>query len=118
MTMPQGSEIVWHPTGARHHVVRWLLGLGAVAIVIGFLNGGVPPEPDIKLPQAAAPAPAPVALPARKPSPPVPVEPVILNAPDSDASRMTEPIAESSAARVQAHAPADYQALRRELFAD
>jgi hypothetical protein len=112
--MQQSSDIVWRPSRAKRHLVRWFVGLGAVVVVLGYLNGGMPTEPALKLPpkqsqSAAVSAGQTVGKAAVTPR----VEPVrILNpllqpAPRVQAVARPSPVARSSA---------DYQALRRELL--
>lgn len=114
ISMQQSSDIVWRPSRTKRHIARWFIGLGAVAAVLGYLNGGMPAEPDIKLPPKQPPSAAISARQTVSKAEVAPrVEPVrILNpslqpAPRLQAVARPSPVARSSA---------DYQALRRELL--
>jgi hypothetical protein len=95
----------------RRHIARWVVGLGGVVAVLAYLNGGMPSEPDIRLPPKLAPAAAPATQPVHKAEVAPRVEPVrVLNPAPQPAPRM------QADARLSPRARADYQALRRELL--
>jgi hypothetical protein len=110
--MQQSSNIVWRPSRAKHHIARWFVAIAAIVAVLGILNGGMPAEPDIKLPPKPALTAAPAAQPVRKADVAPRVEPVILNPSPQPAPRLQAVARPSPVAR----APADYRALRRELL--
>ena len=112
--MQQSSDVIWRPSGAKRHIARWLVGLGGVVAVLGYLNGGMPTEPDIKLPpkpsRSVAVSTVQLARTATASTSPR-VEPVrILNPAPQPAPRL------QAVARPSPRARADYQALRRELL--
>ena len=107
--MQQSSDIIWRPSRAKRHIARWFVGLGGVVAVLAYLNGGMPTEPDIKLPSPSKSTSVSSAQSVRKASPRV--EPVrILNPAPQPAPRL------QVVARPSPRARADYQALRRELL--
>ena len=117
--MQRASDVLWRPAAPkRYRLLRWALGLAAVAAALALMNGGMPREPEIA-----------VATPPRLDRPPTKdrVEPVrILNpsrrsAPVLDEPQMRLPAAERITANPSApvpvrRAPTDYQDLRRELL--
>jgi hypothetical protein len=116
--MQRASDVLWQPVAPkRYRLVRWVLGLAAVAAALAFINGGMRREPDIA-----------VATPhLDQPLAKNRVEPVrILNpsrpsAPALDEPPMRLPAAERITANPSApvptrRAPTDYQDLRRELL--
>jgi hypothetical protein len=112
--MQQSSDIVWRPSRAKRHIVRWFVGLGAVVAVLGYLNGGMPTEPNIKLPPKPPQSAGVSARQAVRKAEVAPrVEPVrILNPSPQTAPRLQAVARPSPVAR----SSADYQALRRELL--
>lgn len=123
--MRRGPDVLWQPAAPKRPrlVLRWVVGLAAVVAALAAINGGMPREPDIRLPSATA-----LTTPPGDPSSlKHPVEPVrILNpsrqtAPVVDEPPLRLPAAERITANPSApvpvrRAPTDYQDLRRELL--
>ncbi len=121
--MQRASDVLWQPAAPkRYRLVRWVVGLAAVAAALALINGGMPREPEIALPGG----PTAVATPPRGPSKDG-VEPVrILNPSRRSAPVLDEPpvrlpapermTANPSAPVPMRRAPTDYQDLRRELL--
>lgn len=118
--MQRGSEVLWQPAAPkRHRLMRWIVGLAAVAAALALINGGMPREPDIALPPASPTAPS---TPARDRVEPVRLlNPSRRNTPVLDEPPLRLPAAERITANPSApvpmrRAPTDYQDLRRELL--
>ena len=117
--MRRASDVLWQPAAPkRHRLLRWVVGLAAVAAALALINGGMPREPDIVLPPGST---------ATQPPARDRVEPVrILNASRRSAPVLDEPpmrlpaperlTANPSAPVPMRRAPTDYQDLRRELL--
>jgi len=122
MSMQRASEVLWKPAAPkRYRLVRWVLGLAAVAAALALSNGGMPREPDIALPRGsttvATPQPPsrdrvePVRIlnPSHRSRPVLDEPPVRLPAPERITANPSAPVP-------MRHAPTDYQDLRRELL--
>ena len=115
--MPPTSDVVWRPTGAKRPILRWVIAAAAIVAVIAWFNGGAPREPDIQLPGASLSAATQAAVPVRKPRAPSNVEPVRILNPAAPRAQPDERINDVAARPLPARrAPADYQALRREML--
>ena len=123
--MRRASDVLWQPAAPkRHRLLRWVVGLAAVAAALALINGGLPREPDIVLaPGSTAAATPPIAQPPARDR----VEPVrVLNPSRRSAPVLDEPsvrlpaperiTANPSAPVPMRRAPTDYQDLRRELL--
>jgi hypothetical protein len=109
--MLKGNDINWRSSRPRRHIARWVVGLGGVVAVLAYLNGGMPSEPDIRLPPKLAPTAAPATQPVHKAEVVPRAEPVrVLNPAPQPAPHM------QTDARPSPRARSDYQELRRELL--
>ena len=123
--MRRASDVLWQPAAPkRHRLLRWVLGLAAVAAALALINGGMPREPDIVLPPGSTATATPLIA---QPPPRDHVQPVrILNPSRRSAPVLDEPptrlpaperlTANPSAPVPMRRAPTDYQDLRRELL--
>ena len=116
--MPPTTDVVWQPSGSKRPILRWAIAAAAIVAVVAWFNGGAPREPDIKVPGALPTGATQAAVPARKPRAPSNVEPVRILNPAAQPAPRVQPDERINdvAARPARRAPADYQALRREML--
>ena len=116
--MPPTTDVVWQPNEAKRPIRRWVIAAAAIVAVIAWFT---PREPDIKLPGASPTGATHATVPARKPRAPSNVEPVRILNPAAQSAPRTLPgerVNDVAARPLPARrAPADYQALRREMLA-
>ncbi len=100
--------------------MRWVIVAVAIVTVVVWFSGGTPPDSDIRHQDAAPPGAIQAAVPVRKPRAASSSTPVHVLVPASQPAPRTQPderINDVAARPLPARrAPADYQALRREML--